>query len=134
MTLDPALYALLVDEARNAATAAHCPFSGFPVGAAVATERGIFTGCNIENASFGLTMCAERVAIFSAIAHGARRIQALAVTCPNAEAGALHSRMSCGACRQVLAEFADPSAVIIVDQVGTFSLAQLLPEAFTFRP
>ena len=78
----------LLEAARKASANAHCPYSDFPVGAAVEAGSGEhFTGCNIENASYGLTVCAERVAIFAAVAAGERRIERLAVSCPKAICG-----------------------------------------------
>ena len=121
----------LLERAREAAQAAYCPYSHFPVGAAVETERGVFSGCNIENASFGLAICAERVALFSAVAAGARRITRLAVSCLNPGPDDPPSaRMPCGACRQVMAEFMPPEAIVLVDGAGVWSVADLLPEAF----
>jgi cytidine deaminase len=93
----------LIGVARNAAARAYCPYSGFRVGAAVLTDRGeIFGGCNVENASYGLTICAERNAIFQAVAQtaGAVAIRAVAVYTPTASPTA-----PCGACRQVIHEF-----------------------------
>lgn len=122
----------LANDARQAARDAYCPHSNFHVGASVRTERGIYRGANVENDSFGLTICAERAAIFSAVSCGARRIVALAVTCPDAPDDApISGRMPCGACRQVIAQFADAQTEIYVDKVGTFHIQDLLPEAFT---
>lgn len=123
----------LREAAISAASRAYCPYSRFSVGAAVLADGKIFTGCNIENASFGLTICAERVAVFHAISSGARRIDAIVIVCPNVsqEADKL-SRMPCGACRQVMAEFASSNFQILVDGVGEFRLADLLPSPFTF--
>ena len=91
----------LMDAARLAADTAYAPYSNFPVGAAVLTADGtIVTGCNVENASYPLTNCAERVAIGTAVAAGAREIQAIAVYAPRMEAVT-----PCGACRQVINEF-----------------------------
>jgi cytidine deaminase len=91
----------LIARARACLDQAYAPYSRFPVAAAVIDDRGrVFTGVNVENASYGLTICAERVAVFSAIAAGAHRILALAVTSKNTT-----SVPPCGACRQVLAEF-----------------------------
>lgn len=124
--LPPEWRALLMaaTEARNHA---YAPYSGFPVGAAVQTAKGrIFAGCNVENASSGLTVCAERIAIFSAVASGERTITALAVV---TEPGAT----PCGACRQVMSEFATSLPVLIADTNGhawITSLEELLPEAF----
>jgi cytidine deaminase len=128
----PALSALerrLVAAARTARKRAHAPYSRFPVGAALLTASGkIYPGCNVENASYGLTLCAERVAVTSAVAAGEQRFVALAV----ASAGAA---TPCGACRQVLAEFAPRLKVILSDTTRrqscrTFYLNELLPYRF----
>lgn len=121
----------LIDAARRAAEHSYSPYSRFPVGAAVETEIGVFVGTNVENASYGLALCAERCAIVAAVAAGARRIRRLAVSCPSLPADADRSgRMPCGACRQVMAEFADEQTVVLVDGVGTFSMRELFPGAF----
>jgi len=121
----------LVATARAARERAYAPYSGFKVGAAVETGSGtIYGGCNIENASYSLTICAERVAIFKALAAGEREVTALAIV---SEPGA----PPCGACRQVLAEFAprpEEVTVVVVNGRGEerrFTLAQLLPEHFS---
>jgi cytidine deaminase len=116
--------------ARAAAAHAYAPYSGFAVGAAVLTEGGeIHSSANVENASFGLSNCAERNAIFAAVAHGARKLEALAVYTPTAAA-----TMPCGACRQVLAEFgADAIIICFTDDDSReqrFGLGELLPVAF----
>lgn len=119
----------LVESAREVRPRAWCPYSRFPVGAAVRTADGtIHTGVNVENASFGLTLCAERVAIVQAITAGHTKIEAVAVV---TEKGAA----PCGACRQVLREFAAPRAcrVLIATPDGiarVVSLAELLPLSF----
>ena len=119
----------LVAVACEARKKAYAPYSNFLVGAALATSDGeIFSGCNIENISFGLTNCAERVAVQTAIATGARKIVAIAI----ASTGGV---TPCGACRQVLAEFGDEIAVLLVDverpeQITITTLAELLPGAF----
>ena len=128
---------LRVDHARLARAAArarrraYAPYSRFPVGAAVLTTDGmIYTGCNVENASYGLTLCAERVAIHTAVAQGRRRVTALAVAGP---AGA--KLMPCGACRQVMDEFG-VQTVILASARGApaiVSLSDLLPWPFTRR-
>ncbi|AGA27426.1 cytidine deaminase [Singulisphaera acidiphila] len=121
----------LLKAARAASQSAYCPYSKFPVGAAVLAGSRIFTGANIENASFGLTLCAERTAIFAAIIAGERTIDALALACVNAPTDAESNlRMPCGACRQVLAEFAGPETPVAVDGAGTTTLGVLLPLAF----
>lgn len=119
--------------ARDAMAAAYCPYSNFAVGAAVLTTDGsIFRGCNVENASYGLTVCAERTAIFNAIAAGCMDFVAVAlVTSSSAVA------RPCGACRQVIAEFspaARPIRVLSESLNGEYvdeSLALLLPSNFT---
>lgn len=121
----------LLRAARQAAEFAYCPFSHFHVGAAVLIQGKVFSGCNVENPSFGLTTCAERVAIFNAVSSGARQIEAIAVTCPDApDSSDDNTKMPCGACRQVLAEFGNSETLVIVDRVGEFSLSQLLPKPF----
>jgi cytidine deaminase len=118
--------------ARAAAERAYAPYSKFRVGAAVEVDGQVFPGCNIENASFGLTTCAERVALFSAVAAGHRRIGRLAVSCADAgpDLGA-NGRMPCGACRQVMAELMGLDGTVLVDGVGAFRVSDLLPIAFT---
>jgi cytidine deaminase len=125
----------LLAAARAARAQAYVPYSHFPVGAAVRADDGrIFTGCNIENASYGLTICAERVALFSAVAAGARRIAAVAVV-----AGEGDPAMPCGACRQALAEF---GPAMIVTLAGAdparpplhTTLAALFPHPFILGP
>lgn len=121
----------MLERARTAAQAAYCPYSKFPVGAAVETDAGVFVGCNVENASYGLAICAERVALFTAVAAGAREFRRLAVSCLRAASnGAPDSQMPCGACRQVMAEFMESDTTVIVDGAGVWSLTDLLPVAF----
>jgi cytidine deaminase len=125
----------LIDAARCAAEASYSPYSKFRVGAAVLAGGKVYSGCNIENASLGLTVCAERVAIFAAIAAGNKVIDAIAVTCLDCEFddGTVATRMPCGACRQVMAEFGSAPMPIYVDGVNEFSLSALLPDAFELR-
>ena len=108
---------------------AHAPYSRFPVGAALeATDGRRFTGANIENASYGLTICAERVAVFAAVHAGATGVAALAVSGPDGV-----TTPPCGACRQVIAEFAAPSVPVryaLADGVADTTVAGLLPAAF----
>jgi cytidine deaminase len=121
----------LMDAARLAADTAYAPYSNFPVGAAVLTADGtIVTGCNVENASYPLTNCAERVAIGTAVAAGAREIQAIAVYAPRMEAVT-----PCGACRQVINEFkpATEELWMIFDTSEGLELvpfSEILPRAF----
>jgi cytidine deaminase len=131
--ITPDLCERLVATAREAASSAYCPYSGFRVGAAVLVDGKVYCGCNIENASYGLTICAERVAIFHARARGnLKHIQVLAVACPDAPPdGPLEQRMSCGACRQVIAEFSGPETGVIIDGIGHFLIWDLLPRPFS---
>jgi cytidine deaminase len=120
----------LLELARAAATHAHAPYSNFPVGAAVETEGGhVFQGCNIESASYGLTICAERVAIFNAIAAGATPCR-LAVTCLKGDPSDPTSLTPCGACRQVMLDQMSPDAPVYIDGVGEFTVGDLLPKGF----
>src|SRR5258706_5024149 len=127
MAISPELKKQLLQVARDAAGQAYCPISQFHVGAALLANGQIIEGCNVENASFGLTICAERVAIFNAISKGHNRIEALAIACPDAMEESPNSKMPCGACRQVMAEFSDPELLVLIDGVGEFLLRQLLP-------
>ena len=121
----------LLAAAREAAAHAYAPYSGFPVGAAVLTEDGtVVAGCNVENASFGLTVCAERVAVWGAAAAGHRTVRAVAVV-----ASKVRGATPCGACRQVLNEFAPPDGDLLVvldgeDGPERVPLADLLPRSF----
>jgi cytidine deaminase len=123
----------LLAQARAAAAAAHAPYSRFRVGAALLDAAGrVHPGCNVESASYGLTLCAERVAIFGAIANGAARpFRALAIACVDAAAAlGAAGRMPCGACRQVIAEHLPPDALVHVEGAGAFTPAGLLPDPF----
>jgi cytidine deaminase len=121
----------LLEHARAAALHAHSPYSKFRVGAAVECADGrVFVGCNVESACYGLTMCAERVALAAATAGGASRFVRLAVTCLDAEPGPAELRMPCGACRQVMSELMEPGAVVFIDGVGARTIEELLPNAF----
>jgi len=127
--LDETVRQNLLDLARRAREQAYAPYSNFTVGAAVLTAAGqIFTGANIENSSFGATVCAERVAIFAAVAAGRRDLTALAVIADTPEPVA-----PCGLCRQVLAEFNPDCPVLLANTAGRWRLAnlqELLPQAF----
>jgi cytidine deaminase len=122
----------LIARAREVALRAYVPYSRFRVGAALEDANGtVFVGCNVENASYGLTICAERNAIFSAVAAGAiRPFAALAVACIDAAEGGC---APCGACRQVLVEHLRADAAILVDGLGRFTPADLLPHGFALR-
>lgn len=120
----------LLHEAREAGANARVPYSHFPVGAAVETDTGtVFRGCNIESASYGLTICAERVAIFSALASGVRPVR-LAVACLKGDPADPTSLTPCGACRQVMLDQMGPDAEITIDGVGVFTVVDLLPLGF----
>ena len=124
----------LGEEARAARVRAYAPYSKFRVGAAVLLDNGVVVlGANIENASYGLTCCAERVAIFAArTQHPGASIVALAVSA--GDDAHVHdgeqTRMPCGACRQVMVEFMAPTAQVWIDGVGVRSLGDLLPSPF----
>jgi len=123
----PDLDPLLV-EARSAMARAYAPYSRFQVGAAVSTDRGVFSGANVENASYSLSICAERVAASSAVAAGARKIDAVAVTASGPEPSS-----PCGACRQFLYEFGPGMTVVSEGTSGsrkTWRLSDLLLDAF----
>ncbi|GAB2587569.1 cytidine deaminase [Ramlibacter solisilvae] len=116
--------------ARAARKNAYAPYSSFSVGAAVRTADGlVFSGTNVENASYGLTMCAERVAIFTAIAAGATNLKAIAIT-----SGGSRLVSPCGACRQVMAEHLPLDASVLLDgeggQTKMVTVGELLPLAF----
>ncbi len=134
MEVTPAKLALLDDLARAASTRAYAPFSHFHVGAAVLLESGeTVAGCNVENSSFRLTVCAEQNAIAAAVASYGPALRLRAVVVTNRERVACSP---CGACRQMIAEFAPPDASITFPGVGgipvTTSIASLLPHAFGF--
>lgn len=122
----------LLDEAKEAKASAYAPYSGFPVGAAIIADDGsVFRGSNVENGSYGLTLCAERSAVSAMIAAGGRHPEAVAISgasgkpCP-----------PCGACRQVLAEFNPEMTVVLENGKGSFSifsLKDLLPMSFSLE-
>ena len=121
----------MLEAAHKAAENAYAPYSDFKVGAALLTSDGkIFTGCNIENSSYGATNCAERTAVFKAVSEGCRDFSAIAVV--NNTKGGL--TFPCGICRQVLAEFSPGIDIILEDEAGRpafYKLTDLLPCSFT---
>jgi cytidine deaminase len=121
----------LLSAALSILERSYSPYSNFPVAAVVVDEQGReFGGVNVENASYGLTMCAERIAVYSAITAGAKRIHAVGLVTKSRQRIA-----PCGACRQVLAEFCDPSVSVVTDDgngaLHSWSVGELLPSAFT---
>jgi len=119
----------LIREALEAKKFSYSPYSGFSVGAALITQNDkIYTGCNIESASFTPTICAERTAIAKAVSEGERKIKAIAIT------GDAEWTFPCGVCRQVIREFADQDTLIIIvkseDEYKEFTLDELLPHSF----
>lgn len=119
----------LILKAREAYKYAYAPYSGYLVGAAALFSSGkVFSGCNVENASYGLTVCAERNAIFRAVVEGERVLQGIAIAVPGDDFPS-----PCGACRQVMREFAEDCPVLLINGQGnmkTTSLKKLLPDSF----
>ncbi len=119
----------LVELAMQAMNEAYAPYSNFKVGAALVTDSSdIFTGANVENASYGLTICAERVAVFKAVSEGHKKITKIAIVSSSGE-----FTYPCGACRQVLNEFGDNTVVITANNSGEITrmtLIDLLPHSF----
>lgn len=119
---------VLLEVAANARKMAHAPYSRYKVGAALLAGSGnVYAGCNVENASYGLSICAERTAYVKAVSDGEREFLAIAVVTDNGGS-------PCGACRQFMAEFGLDSIVILSDKKGNYSIttvSQLLPDAFT---
>ncbi len=124
-------YELLLQKAREASKASYSPFSRFAVGSAVLMKSGnIYQGCNVENSSFGMTICAERCAIFKAISEGEKELIAVAIYSPNSE-----DCNPCGACRQVIYEFQgdDEEVLIITEHDGqpvVRKMGEYLPYGF----
>lgn len=129
-----ALRLALVERAKEARKNAYTPYSGFAVGAALLCRDGtVYAGCNIENAGFTATCCAERTAFFRAVNDGKRQFSAIAVVGGKAGEEPRESCAPCGVCRQVMAEFCGPEfEILLLDggTVKTFTLEQLLPQAF----
>lgn len=123
-------YDFLMERAKEVSNNAYMPYSGFPVGACVLGASGqIYTGCNVENASYGLSICAERSAITTAISNGEKSILAIAVY-----AQKMQNCLPCGTCRQVIFEFQGEQEVDVISQTEdgykVYKLNHLLPEAF----
>ena len=128
---------VLTEAALAARSRSYCPYSHFAVGAALLTQEGrVYTGCNIENASYGAANCAERTAIFKAVSEGERHFAAIAIAGGPQGQPAADFCPPCGICRQVMAEFCDLQSfeVLLVTSSGemkAFRLEELLPEAFS---
>ncbi len=123
----------LLEAAKSAMDNAYAPYSHFRVGAAILTEKGeVFSGCNVENASYGMTNCAERTAIFSAIAKSGPKLEILAVAVVNDQDVPCSP---CGACRQVIYEFGPEATIIFQNATGWIETAitKLLPEGFRLK-
>ena len=127
----------LILNAFEGRTRSYCPYSGFAVGAALLTSSGeIFRGCNVENSSYGATICAERTAALKAVSEGEREFKAIAIVGGPKDAKELSDyAYPCGVCRQFLSEFASPDMTVIVaksiDDKKIFKLSELLPAAFS---
>lgn len=125
----------LICEAKNARLRSYSPYSGYMVGAALITKDGeIIRGCNIENAAYGPTNCAERTAFFKAVSEGKMNFQAIAIV-GGPKDGPEDYASPCGVCRQVMMEFCDPDSFIVIvakneKEYKEFTLKQLLPEGF----
>lgn len=122
----------LIKEAIKISKKGYAPYSKFLVGASVLTKEGkIFTGCNVENSSYGLTICAEKVAIFKAVSSGYLKFKAIAVHCNTPS-----FTFPCGACLQVIGEFSQDIEIIAINREGKYkikNLKELLPEGFTLK-
>lgn len=129
-------YEELIEMAMDARRIAYAPYSKFKVGAALLGNNGvIYMGCNIENASYPATNCAERTAIFSAVAEGQTEFEAIAIVGGNEDASELEYCAPCGICRQVMREFCNPETFEIIlarniDDYKVFTLEELLPMSF----
>ena len=127
--LEPESILELIKQAQSAYRQAYVPYSHYPVGSAVLFSSGkIYSGCNVENASYGLTVCAERNAIFQAVAQGERELKGIAIAVPTDVFPS-----PCGACRQVIREFAVDCPVILINGQGKTKVTRLrtlLPESF----
>ena len=127
-------YSALIDLAKKARKRAYAPYSDFTVGAALLCNDGsVYLGCNVENASFTPTCCAERVAIFSAIADGKKDFSAIAIVGGKTDGSADERCMPCGVCRQVMSEFSDGSLDVVLSDGSVLKLSELLPHTFDLK-
>lgn len=125
----------LILQALGARTKAYCPYSGFAVGAALLSKQGrVYPGCNVENSSYGGTVCAERIAFFRAVQEGERDFKAIAIVGGLKEKKIEDYAFPCGICRQVMSEFCEKDFLIIVakslEDYKTYTLGELLPHGF----
>jgi cytidine deaminase len=135
LRLDAATAGELCQRAESAALAAYAPYSKFRVGAAVLGSKGIHVGCNIENTSYGLTICAERVALAHAYAAGDRDLRAIAVACIDGDMSrGIEEFVPCGACRQWMVELAPHMEILIAGKDQSFSVEELMPTPFRIQP
>ena len=130
---NPNQYRWLIERAKQASHCAHAPYSKFKVGAAILTNQGVYTGCNVENASYGLTICAERNALTTMIANGTRTIEAIAIYTPT-----IIPTMPCRACRQFIYTLSSTCPLIsschVPNTIKRHYINELLPEAFDLSP
>lgn len=127
------IYPFLINAARQALLNSYSPYSKFRVGAALLAADGqVFTGCNVENAAYGPSICAERTAIVKAVSEGVRSFKAIAVVCESAPGS-----WPCGVCRQVISEFGTDTKIIVDQPDGTMevaTIAEILPHMFRLSP
>ena len=127
---------ILIMNAIEARENSYCPYSGYAVGAALLTKSGdIIKGCNVENASYGATNCAERTAIFKAVSEGYKELEAIAIVGGKKDSNVLDMAYPCGVCRQVMREFTNPKEfkVIVAKSIAEYeeyTLEELLPHSF----
>lgn len=127
----PADTARLLQIARDAAARAYSPYSGWRVGAAIEfTDGGIYPGANVENVSYGLTICAERTAVVAGVVAGGQRLVRVAISCFDSAGDLVPTVVPCGACLQVLAEFGGGDTAVIIDGGGQFQLRDFVPHPF----
>ncbi|MBE6538058.1 MAG: cytidine deaminase [Ruminococcaceae bacterium] len=123
--------------AEDARKRSYSPYSGFAVGAALLTQEGkVYTGCNIENASFSPTCCAERVAFFTAVSAGERKFEKIAIVGGKANVSLSAPCPPCGVCRQVMSEFCDGDFTLLLgtpDDIHSYTLADILPLSFELK-
>ena len=133
--MDKSIIKELITYAASMRKISYTPYSGFNVGAALLAKNGsIYTGCNIENASYTPTVCAERTAFFKAVSEGVKEFEAIAIIGGAADSDELEYCFPCGVCRQVMSEFCDDDFKVIIakspDEYKVYTLPQILPERF----